>query len=78
MTGKAQETYSALSVADSANHNTIKSAILKTYELIPEAYHQKFKNSRKIDKLTLSFLVKKKPISTDGASQKILKHTMMD
>ena len=45
--GKAREAYSALSVDHSSDYNVVKSAILKFYELVPEAYHQKFQSSKK-------------------------------
>lgn len=45
-TGK---TCTALSIEDSADYNLVKSAILKNYERVPKAYHQKFRNYRKID-----------------------------
>ena len=50
--GKAQEVYSSLSVAQSADYTTVKETILKSYELVPEAYRQKFRNLRKLDGAT--------------------------
>ena len=50
--GKAQETFAALSVVDSSDYDVVKAAILKVYELVPEAYHQKFRNYKKDDKQT--------------------------
>lgn len=52
LTGKAQEAFSALSMTDSENYNTVKIAVLGAYELVPEAYRQKFRNSRKQDDKT--------------------------
>jgi hypothetical protein len=49
--GKAQETYQ-LSVTQSAYYQTVKKAILKSYELVPEAYRKKFCNQRKADGVT--------------------------
>jgi len=37
LTGKAREVYSALSVEQSSHYDAVKSAILKAYELVPEA-----------------------------------------
>ncbi|KAJ8048188.1 hypothetical protein HOLleu_00394 [Holothuria leucospilota] len=51
-TGKAQEVYSALSIEDSMNYDKVKKAILQTYELVPEAYCQKFRKYRKADTQT--------------------------
>ncbi|XP_051889476.1 uncharacterized protein LOC127580286 [Pristis pectinata] len=45
--GKAQKAYSALSVEDAAEYTKVKQAILKAYELVPEAYRQKFRDLRK-------------------------------
>ena len=50
--GKAREAYSALSVDQSSGYDTVKSAVLRAYELVPEAYRQKFRNSRKNDSQT--------------------------
>ena len=47
LTGKAQEAVAALSVQDSMQYNVVKSAILRAYELVPEAYRQKFRNHSK-------------------------------
>ncbi|KAJ8035482.1 hypothetical protein HOLleu_22726 [Holothuria leucospilota] len=51
-TGKAQEVYSALSIEDSMNYDKVKRAILQAYELVPEAYRQKFRKYRKADTQT--------------------------
>ncbi|KAJ8040186.1 hypothetical protein HOLleu_14412 [Holothuria leucospilota] len=48
-TGKAQEVYSALSIEDSMDYDKVKKAILQAYELVPEAYRQKFRKYRKAD-----------------------------
>ena len=50
--GKTQETFAALSVNDSSDYDVVKAAILKAYELVPEAYRQKFRNYKKDDKQT--------------------------
>ena len=52
LTGRAQEAYSALCAEDDLDYDTVKSAVLKTYELVPEAYRQKFRNWVKGDKQT--------------------------
>ena len=41
--GKAQVAYSVLSGEDRANYSKVKEAILKAYEMVPEAYRQKFR-----------------------------------
>ena len=47
--GKVREIYSALSVEKSSQYDEVKKAILKTYKLVPKAYQQKFRDSRKQD-----------------------------
>ena len=41
--GKAREIYAALAVDQSADYDIVKEAILKGYELVPEAYRQNFR-----------------------------------
>ena len=48
----AQEIYGSLSVEQSSNYEHVKEAILKAYELVPEAYRQKFRNYLKYDSKT--------------------------
>ena len=38
LTGKAQEAYSALTIVESREYATVKAAVLRSYELVPEAY----------------------------------------
>ena len=45
--GKAREIYTQLSLEQSSHYDTVKELILKAYELIPEAYRQKFRDCRK-------------------------------
>ena len=45
--GKARDIYSSLSVDQISDYQAVKKAILKAYELVPEAYRQKFRNSKK-------------------------------
>lgn len=52
LTGKAQEAYSTLPPADSEDYLKVKLAVLKAYELVPEAYRQKFRGARRQDKET--------------------------
>ena len=49
--GKAQEIYGSLSVEQSSNYEHVKEAILKAYELVPEA-RQKFRDYLKYDSKT--------------------------
>ena len=41
--GKAQDAYSALSVEQSSDYDTVKCHILKAYELVTETYGQRFR-----------------------------------
>ena len=52
LVGKAQEIYGSLSVEQSSNYEHVKEAILKAYELVPEACRQKFRNYMKYDSKT--------------------------
>ena len=45
--GKAREIYTQLAVEQSRHYETVKELILKGYELVPEAYRQKFRNCKK-------------------------------
>ncbi|KAJ8356937.1 hypothetical protein SKAU_G00197310 [Synaphobranchus kaupii] len=45
--GKAQEVVSALSLEDSLKYDCVKNAVLRAYELVPEAYRQKFRHHKK-------------------------------
>ena len=45
--GKAREIYTQLGVEQSHHYETVKELILKGYELVPEAYGQKFRNCKK-------------------------------
>ena len=50
--GKAQEAYTALPISECVDYNSVKNAILKAYELVPEAYRQKFRNYHKQESQT--------------------------
>ena len=45
--GKAREIYTQLSLEQNSDYDKVKEVILKAYELVPEAYRQKFRNCRK-------------------------------
>ena len=47
LTGRAQEACSSLSVEDGLNYERVKGVILRAYELVPEAYRQRFRGLRK-------------------------------
>ena len=50
--GKAREIYTQLSLEQSSDYDKVKELILKAYELVPEAYRQKFRNCRKENEQT--------------------------
>lgn len=50
--GKAQEIYVSLSITDCADYNIVKAAILRSYEMVTEAYRQKFRAYQKEEKQT--------------------------
>ena len=52
ITGKAREIYTQLTVQQSSSYDTVKELILKAYELVPEAYRQKFRNCKKDNEQT--------------------------
>lgn len=52
LTGRAQEVYSALTVEQSREYETVKSTLLQAYELAPEAYRQRFRSFFKSEKCT--------------------------
>ena len=47
LVGKAREIYTQLSVEQALDYDSVKELILKGYELVPEAYRQKFRNQEK-------------------------------
>ena len=47
LTGKAQRAYATLPTEDCADYDLVKAAVLKSFELVPEAYRQKFRTQRK-------------------------------
>ncbi|XP_071059089.1 uncharacterized protein [Pseudochaenichthys georgianus] len=49
LAGKAQEVYTALSEEVSRDYEQVKAAILRAYELVPEAYRQKFRGLKRQD-----------------------------
>lgn len=52
LTGKAQEVCASLPIEQSLEYETVKTAVLRAYELVPEAYRQKWRKHAKIPKQT--------------------------
>ena len=49
LTGKAQRAYATLLTENCADYDLVKAAVLKSFELVPEAYRQKFRTQRKTE-----------------------------
>lgn len=47
LTGKAQEICASLPIEQSLDYEVLKAAVLRAYELVPEAYRQKFRKHAK-------------------------------
>ena len=60
LTGKGQVAYSTLSDDDSSNYQVLKKAVLREYELVPEAYRQKFRSLHKVHNETYTEFAKQK------------------
>lgn len=58
--GKAQKAYTALSIEEHGDYETVKNARLRAYELVTEAYRQCFRSLRKPDKQTYAEFAKEK------------------
>ena len=65
VTGKAQSVVSALSNEQSFDYWLVKETILQSFELIPEAYRQKFRNLRRNQGETHVEFVRRKEIALD-------------
>ncbi len=50
LTGRAQEAYSALTDQECRSYSSVKAAVLRAYELVPEAYRQRFRTWKKGEK----------------------------
>ena len=56
LTGKAQQAYAAISAEDAAVNHNVKEAILRRYDISPETYRQRFRNTRRSDRETYTEL----------------------
>lgn len=52
LVGRAQEAFTTLRLEEIQDYDKVKSAVLKSYELVPEAYRQRFRELRKLDQQT--------------------------
>ncbi|XP_072171900.1 uncharacterized protein [Diadema setosum] len=65
LTGKAQEVFSSLSELDSEDYDVVKAVIVSAYELVPEAYRQRFREARKKPGQTYVELAREKSANFD-------------
>ena len=65
LVGKAREVYSSMTVEQSAQYELVKSTILKAYELVPEAYRQHFRSSKKKEAQTFTEFARDKEVQFD-------------
>ncbi|XP_054860848.1 uncharacterized protein LOC129347475 [Amphiprion ocellaris] len=65
LVGKAQEVCASLSIEQSLDYATLKKAVLQAYELVPEAYRQKFRNREKNANQTYVEFVREKSVLFD-------------
>lgn len=65
LVGRAQEVCASLSIADSLDYEVVKSTILRAYELVPEAYRQKFHSCSKSDSQTFVEFAREKAVIFD-------------
>ncbi len=61
LTRKAQEVCSALPIGSSLDYDFVKSAVLRAYELVPEAYKQRFRtHSKTVNQTYVKFVREKR------------------
>ena len=65
LTGKAQAVVAALSDEEANDYHVVKEAVLRAYELIPEAYRQRFRSYRRQSGQTFVELQREKEILFD-------------
>ena len=65
LVGKAREVCAALSMAQSLDYGTVKETILRAYELVPEAYRQRFRSCEKSANQTHGEFAREKAVLFD-------------
>ncbi|XP_035851648.1 uncharacterized protein LOC118493913 [Sander lucioperca] len=78
LVGKAQEVCASLSIEDSLDYKILKKTVLQAYELVPEAYRQKFRNSEKTANQTYVEFVRDKSVLFDKWCQACNVKTMAE
>ena len=79
LVGKSQQVYSSLSIDQGSDYTVVKSAILRAYELVPEAYRLRFRRYRKTDRQTyVEFAQEKELLFTHWcAAQNVSDHAQL-
>ena len=65
LTGKAQRAYATLPTENCADYDLVKAAVLKSFELVPEAYRQKFRTQRKTENQSYGEFLREKENALD-------------
>ena len=65
LTGKAQRAYATLPTENCADYDLVKAAVLKSFELVPEAYRQKFRTQRKTENQSYMEFLREKENALD-------------
>ena len=77
LVGKAQGVCASLSIEESLDYEVVKATVLRAYELVPEAYRQKFCRFKKLTvRPMLNWAVRKKLCLIVGAALNMLKILM--
>ena len=74
LVGKAREVCAALSMEQFSKYDVVKQTILRAYELVPEAYRQRFRSCEKTDNQTHGEFARDKAVLFDwwcSASQAV-------
>lgn len=65
LVGKAQEVCASLAIEDSLQYDVVKATVLRAYELVPEAYRQKFRKHEKTANQTYVEFAREKGVLFD-------------
>uniref|UniRef100_A0A8P4KNJ7 Gypsy retrotransposon integrase-like protein 1 n=1 Tax=Dicentrarchus labrax TaxID=13489 RepID=A0A8P4KNJ7_DICLA len=65
LVGKAQEVCASLSINESLDYENVKATVLRAYELVPEAYRQKFRTCEKSPNQTYVEFAREKTVLLD-------------
>lgn len=69
LTEKAQDAYASMAPEACLDYDQVKSAVRRAYELVPEAYRQKFRRLKNVTaKPFVNLAGRRKRCSTDGVN----------